>query len=271
MQITLKEFKELIKKIIKEESIYDYDDLPDFGDKRGTGDIKHRKYNIDNPNKKGIYNLKNIAIGFVNTMEMLSKLPKFDEHIFFYNDKRNDYIDKTLDVLHSIFDHMGYRNTNKFFNDIKNAYGSKSHLMLGEIIAHLYLTHSLENDVVTRETSQNEKIVINGEFKILNHDAIKKFLSMSNSYTFLAAYNRFSIGMPIMYQRSGDANMYRLIKKELTSLLSNTIYGKTDTAEKRAKHLMDVQKTYIENVKRRLTPNKIAQSLYKYELENLKR
>jgi len=55
------------------------------------------------------------------------------------------------------------------------------------------------------------------------------------------------------------------IKIELSKLLSNTKWIKTNSVEYRTNQLIDLHKKWIEIVKDKLSAEEIAKSLYKYD------
>lgn len=287
MKITLKEFKELIKNILKEEDLYGYTDPteknpihPKYGRevmKDKTGRYSFDKYNLANKGKKGIYNLRNVAMQFVNSIDRLSIDKKLKRVLAPVDSKmKGRYINDVLEILLEITDRMGHKQANMFFDALNEKFGNKATLLLAEIIVHLYLTGSTESDTVIKDPS----IEINGEFQFLNHTHLDTFMSIPSSDYFLAAYSKYGVAMPNMYKRknydimnemSGNFSFDEDIKTELEKLLRNTIWGKVEKTEERASQLMDVQKKFIDNARNKESAYDIAYRLYKYELDNLKR
>lgn len=61
------------------------------------------------------------------------------------------------------------------------------------------------------------------------------------------------------------------IKIELKRYLKDTIWNKVDQIEQRAEKLIDLHMKFIDNVRNKMSANEIAEKLFEYEKNNLKR
>lgn len=62
-----------------------------------------------------------------------------------------------------------------------------------------------------------------------------------------------------------------IIKDELVRYLENTVYGKTKKTQERAEQLIDIHKPFIDKMKDVMSADEIAQRIFQYEKNNLRR